>query len=110
MVKLNIVNNGLVEVPFDENLPTIEVTEEQFEQIKNGKLRYENGKLVDNTDTINAYNRIVEIKPLLQKYKEDVEQVELFGMERTDYEEKKKACADMILELRELEKTLKSSN
>ena len=53
--------------------------------------------------------QIFEIKQLLAKYKEDVEQVELFGMERTDYEEKKKACADMILELRELEKQLKNS-
>lgn len=107
MVRLNIVNNGLVEVPFDENLPIIEITEEELEQIKNGQLRYENGKLVDNADIINAYNRRVEIKSLLAKYKEDVEQVELFGMERTDYEEKKKLCADMILELRELEKQLK---
>lgn len=49
-------------------------------------------------------NRIAELKTLLQKYKEDVEQVELFGMERSDYEEKKKLCADFIIELRELEK------
>lgn len=47
-----------------------------------------------------------EIKIRLQKYKEDVEQVELFGMERTDYAEKKSACASMILRLREIEKIL----
>lgn len=48
--------------------------------------------------------QIAEIKQRLQKYKEDVEQVELFGMERSDYEEKKRLCADMIIELRSLEK------
>ena len=47
--------------------------------------------------------QIADKKALLQKYKEDVEQVELFGMERADYEEKKRLCAEMIIELRELE-------
>lgn len=47
---------------------------------------------------------IKEKKQLLSKYKEDVEQVELFGMIRADYEEKKKQCEKLVLELRELEK------
>ena len=34
--------------------------------------------------------QIAEIKKTLEKYQEDVEQVELFGMERMDYEDKKK--------------------
>ena len=51
--------------------------------------------------------RLKPLKYKLQKYKEDVEQVELFGMERSDYEEKKKACADIIQELRKLGKKLK---
>ena len=51
-----------------------------------------------------AEQEILEIKEKLAKYKEDVEQVELFGMERTDYEEKKQLCASMIFRLRELEK------
>lgn len=50
---------------------------------------------------------IIEKKQLLQKYKEDVEQVDLFGMERADYQEKKTACANLVLELRELESSLK---
>lgn len=33
---------------------------------------------------------ITDMKRMLKKYKEDVEQVELFGMERTDYAEKKR--------------------
>ena len=47
--------------------------------------------------------RINELKHQLQKYKEDVEQVELFGMEREDYEQKKLACKNIIIQLRELE-------
>lgn len=50
------------------------------------------------------YKEILEIKKTLEKYKEDVEQVELFGMERTDYAEKKEKCRSMVLRLRELEK------
>lgn len=51
--------------------------------------------------------QIQEKKILLQKYKEDIEQVDLFGMERADYQEKKIACANLVLELRELENSLK---
>lgn len=49
---------------------------------------------------------IAEKKALLCKYKEDVEQVELFGMERNDYYEKKDKCRQLVLELRQLEKSL----
>lgn len=56
-----------------------------------------------------AETEILQIKEKLAKYKEDVEQVELFGMERTDYEEKKQLCANMIVRLRELEKIVKSN-
>lgn len=51
-------------------------------------------------------NEIYTLKEELRKWKEDVEQVELFGMVREDYEEKKLRCAEIILELRELEKQL----
>ena len=50
---------------------------------------------------------IAKRKVNLQKYKEDVEQVELFGMEREDYEQKKAQCVAIIEELRELETQLK---
>lgn len=49
----------------------------------------------------------IELKQKLQKFKEDVEQVELFGMERADYEEKKAQCVQIIEELRALENQLK---
>ena len=48
--------------------------------------------------------QIAEKKALLLKYREDVEQVDLFGMEREDYEEKKAACRTLVEALRALEK------
>ena len=47
---------------------------------------------------------IREKQALLNKYREDVEQVDLFGMERKDYAEKKELCKQLVYELRELEK------
>lgn len=55
-------------------------------------------------------DKICDLKEKLQKYKEDVEQVELFGMQRDDYEQKKELCKNIILELRELEAQLKGEN
>lgn len=49
-------------------------------------------------------NQITALKAELQKCKEDVEQVVLFGMVRDDYEAKKTRCVEIILELRALEK------
>lgn len=60
-----------------------------------------------NNEYSQKIQQIMILKTQLQKYKEDVEQVELFGMERADYEEKKQACVDIIEELRILEKQLK---
>lgn len=53
------------------------------------------------------YVRIQDLKLQIAKYKEDVEQVELFGMQRADYEEKKALCVQIIEELRVLETQLK---
>lgn len=51
---------------------------------------------------------IAKRKMTLQKYKEDVEQVELFSMERSDYEQKKEFCKNIVLELRSLEQQMKN--
>lgn len=53
------------------------------------------------------WNEIYDLKEKLTKYKEDVEQVELFGMERADYSKKKEECAKIIKRLRELEAEVK---
>ena len=50
---------------------------------------------------------IAEKKAILVKYREDVEQVSLFGMEREDFEEKKEACKALVEKLRVLEKEVK---
>ncbi|MGN0960771.1 MAG: hypothetical protein ACI4PF_01065 [Christensenellales bacterium] len=53
-------------------------------------------------------DNIAQLKSELTKWKEDVEQVELFGMERADYEQKKIRCSQIITELRILEEELKN--
>ena len=53
-------------------------------------------------------NQILTLKAQINKYKEDVEQVELFRMERSDYETKVEYCKNIIMELRSLENQLKN--
>lgn len=57
-----------------------------------------------NARKTNADNlkKIAELKLELVPIKEDVEQVELFGMVRDDYEEKKQRCAEIVNEIRRL--------
>ena len=79
---------------------------------ENESLYYIDGKVVAQKDSekVQAITlariqaQIAEKKALLLKYREDVEQVDLFGMEREDYEEKKAACRTLVEELRALEK------
>ena len=47
------------------------------------------------------------LRQQLEKYKKDIEQVDLFGMERSDYEEKKQLCRNIVLQLRRLEQQLR---
>lgn len=83
---------------------------------ENHTLYVENGKVVSklDTDKVARLERktllalIAKKKALLNKYREDVEQVDLFGMERADYAEKKATCKTLVEELRELEKELRS--
>ena len=79
---------------------------------ENESLYYIDGKVVAQKDSekVQAITlariqaQIAEKKALLLKYREDVEQVDLFGMKRADYEEKKAACRTLVEELRALEK------
>lgn len=83
---------------------------------ENHSLYIENGEVVSKLDTDKVarikretlLDLIAKKKALLVKYREDVEQVDLFGMERADYAEKKVACKTLVEELRELEKELRS--
>lgn len=88
-LKSPITEEGYEEITKEEfktltKPPVFTLTEEQQAEIEKRKL-------------------IVEKKALLNKYREDVEQVDLFGMERADYEEKKLACKTLVEELRVLE-------
>lgn len=65
-MKLNIVNDGLVAVPFDETLPFIEVTDEEFFKIQNGFLQFINGVLIDTTSKIEKEKQIAELTLQLQ--------------------------------------------
>lgn len=81
---------------------------------ENHTLYVESGKVVSKLDESKVaqaarqalLSQISAKKALLVKYREDVEQVDLFGMERADYAEKKKLCKQLVEELRELEKKL----
>ncbi len=88
-LKSPITEEGYEEITEEEfktltKPPVFTLPEEQQEKIEKRKL-------------------IAEKKALLNKYREDVEQVDLFGMERADYEEKKLACKTLVEELRVLE-------
>ena len=81
-----------------EHNDLIAITEEEFNKATNLKPTEEQIQIR------NKEKLISEKKKLLNKYREDVEQVDLFGLERVDYEEKKSLCRQLVLELRTLEK------
>ena len=99
--------------PINDAIP-IEVNEN--EEVVVGVSKYINGELVnpsaEELETLEqqkeakekTFRLIQQKKALLNKYREDVEQVDLFGMVRDDYEEKKELCKQLVYELRELEK------
>lgn len=93
----------------------IEMSLEEFDALmvaqNNGKqLKVIDGKVVavdyEPTQEEIKLLQIDELKERLIRYKYDIEQVELFDMQRDDYEQKKQMCRDIILQLRELEKQL----
>lgn len=80
----------------DENY--IQITKEEFNELTKPK-----EPTAEEKAKIELEKIIREKKALLNKYREDVEQVDLFGMVRDDYEEKKELCKQLVYELRELE-------
>ena len=83
----------------DENY--IQITEKEFNELTNPK---EQVPTAQQKAKMELAKTIREKKALLNKYREDVEQVDLFGMVRDDYAEKKELCKQLVYELRELEK------
>lgn len=85
----------------DENY--IQITKEEFEELTKPKEPTAEEKAIQE-----KFKLIIKKKVLLNKYREDVEQVSLFGMKRDDYEEKKLLCKTLVEELRVLEREVKN--
>ena len=79
----------------------IQITKEEFEELTKPKVYELTAEQEAKTELAKT---IREKKALLNKYREDVEQVDLFGIVRDDYAEKKELCKQLVYELRELEK------
>lgn len=92
--------NSLLNLKSPVNNPDyIEITEQEFNELSKPKEPTAEQKALREKRKLHS-----EKEALLKKYKYDVEQVDLFGMERADYEEKKALCKQLVEELRELEK------
>lgn len=78
-----------------------QITEEEYNSILQSRIPE---PTAEQKAKIELAKTIREKKALLNKYREDVEQVDLFGMVRDDYSEKKELCKQLVYELRELEK------
>lgn len=104
--ELPIVNNDLyIEVNEDTYRETLTCINGYAWRVVKGKLKQE----IYDTKVYKEeqiHQEIYNLKDELQKYKEDVEQVELFGMERSDYTQKKARCVEIIQRLRVLEARL----
>lgn len=95
--------NSLLNLKSPVNNPDyIEITEQEYNELSKPKELTVEQKALREKRQIHA-----EKEALLKKYKYDVEQVDLFGMQRADYEEKKALCAQLVLELKALEKEMK---
>ena len=80
-----------------------QITEKEFNELSKPPELTE-----DQKAKIELAKTIREKKALLNKYREDVEQVDLFGMVRNDYSEKKELCKQLVYELREMEALFKT--
>ena len=67
MVKLNIINDTIRQLPFVESEPFIEVTDEEFGKIQNGELKLINGVLTNVSKQIETQNQIENLTQKLDK-------------------------------------------
>ena len=82
-----------------------QITEEEFNELTKPKVYV---PTAEQKAKMELSKTIREKKALLNKYREDAEQVDLFGMVRDDYSEKKELCKQLVYELREMEALLKT--
>lgn len=66
MVKLNIINDTIRQLPFVESEPFIEVTDEEFVKIQDGKLKLVNGVLTDITQNVENQYKIDKLTQQLE--------------------------------------------
>ena len=97
------VDGGNLAIAEVKNIPVANENE-SFYYIDGKVIAQKDSEKVQAITLARIQAQIAEKKALLLKYREDVEQVDLFGMEREDYEEKKAACRTLVEELRALEK------
>lgn len=118
-MKLYYNNDGWVcniepyNLPIENENLYIEVSEQAYNNVLFAHVgmawRVDNGTLKEEIYDKKAYqigqinDEICELKQEIIKIKEDVEQVELFGMDRDDYQDKKERCVEIIQRLRLLE-------
>lgn len=88
-------------VPFDENKPTIEVTDEQFAKIQQGLLKMRNWELVDMSNELDKQARIAEIQAELTSLSQDFTQAQI-GAVFDDLEARKERFKTLHNELRTL--------
>ncbi len=107
-MKVNLIyrdNTSIVEgyqtYPLDEHT-AVEMPQHIEEWFEGGRYCY-NGEWFNNTQYKPPVN-IAHLKALLTSYKYDMQQVDMFGIERDDYEEKKAMCRELILQIKDLEK------
>ena len=85
----------------------IKVVDVAYKPAKPETYEYEDIQVyIPYTEKELARIEIGKLKQELARWKEDVEQVELFGMVRNDYEQKKNRCTEIIVQLRKLEKVV----
>lgn len=67
-MKINVYENSFVAVPFNENEPYIEITDEEYEKLKNFELTIKNGQIVDNTTNIKNMKKLADLENWFNTY------------------------------------------
>lgn len=107
---MKIYKKGKDFATFQVDESWVETEDEIVETIIGTKLKSQT-KTKEFEEHVVREQKIKEIQNLklqIIKFKEDVEQAMLFGMERDDLLEKKEKCKNIVLELKKLENELKN--
>ena len=67
-MKINVYENSFRAIPFNENDPYIEITNEQFEKLKNFELTIKNAQLIDNTVNLQNAKKLKDLENWFDTY------------------------------------------